>query len=41
MRDILLTLVVTFIYGRFNQRLNRHLPSNTRSKIRLRPNLIR
>ena len=38
---ILLTLLVTFIYGRVNTRLNRHLPSNTRAKIRLRPNLIR
>ncbi len=38
---ILLTLVVTFLYGRVNTHLNRHLPSNTRSKIRLRPNLIR
>ena len=38
---ILLTLMVTFVYGRVNTRLNRHLPSNSRSKIRLRPNLIR
>jgi polar amino acid transport system permease protein len=38
---ICLTLVVTFLYGRVNARLNRHLPSNTRSKIRLRPQLIR
>jgi polar amino acid transport system permease protein len=38
---ILLTLLVTFIYGRVNRHLNRHLPSNSRSKIRLRPNLIR
>jgi polar amino acid transport system permease protein len=38
---ICLTLVVTFVYGRVNARLNRHLPSNNRSKIRLRPNLIR
>jgi polar amino acid transport system permease protein len=38
---ILLTLLVTFVYGRVNARLNRHLPSNTGSKIRLRPNLIR
>ena len=38
---ILLTLLVTFVYGRVNRRLNRHLPSNTGSKIRLRPNLIR
>ncbi len=38
---ILLTLAVTFFYGRVNKRLNRHLPSNIRSKIRLRPQLIR
>ena len=38
---ICLTLVVTFVYGRVNARLNRHLPSNTRSRIRLRPQLIR
>jgi polar amino acid transport system permease protein len=38
---ILLTLLVTFVYGRVNARLNRHVPSNTRAKIRLRPNLIR
>ena len=38
---ICLTLLVTFVYGRVNKRLNRHLPSNSRSKIRLRPQLIR
>ena len=38
---ICLTLLVTFVYGRVNRRLNRHLPANTRSKIRLRPQLIR
>ncbi|WP_395543294.1 ABC transporter permease [Neotabrizicola sp. sgz301269] len=38
---ILLTLIVTAIYGAVNRRLNRHLPSNQKSKIRLRPNLIR
>ena len=38
---ILLTLAVTFFYGRVNKRLNRHLPSNQRAKIRLRPQLIR
>ena len=38
---ILLTLAVTFFYGRVNKRLNRHLPSNIRSRIRLRPQLIR
>ncbi len=38
---ICLTLLVTFVYGRVNKRLNRHLPANTRSNIRLRPQLIR
>ncbi len=38
---ILLTLAVTYFYGLVNRRLNRHLPANTRSRIRLRPNLIR
>ncbi|NHB75240.1 ABC transporter permease subunit [Rhodobacter sp. M37P] len=38
---ILLTLAVTTFYGQINKRLNRHLPSNSRSRIRLRPNLIR
>ena len=38
---ILLTLAVTFFYGRVNRHLIRHLPSNIRSRIRFRPNLIR
>ena len=38
---ICLTLLVTSIYGWVNKRLNRHLPSNTRSRIRLRPQLLR
>lgn len=38
---VLLTLLVTFLYGMINKRLNRHLPSNQRSRIRLRPQLIR
>ena len=38
---ILLTLAVTAVYGAVNTRLNRHLPSNRRQRIRLRPNLIR
>ncbi|MCV2873418.1 amino acid ABC transporter permease [Defluviimonas sp. WL0050] len=38
---ILLTLTVIFLFGRVNARLNRHLPQDTRSKIRLRPQLIR
>lgn len=38
---ICLTLLVTTLYGAVNRWLNRHLPSNQRQKIRLRPNLIR
>jgi len=38
---ICLTLIVTTVYGAVNRKLNRHLPSNQRLKIRLRPNLIR
>ena len=38
---ILLTLFVTWVFGRVNKHLNRHLPQNLKSKIRLRPNLIR
>jgi polar amino acid transport system permease protein len=38
---VLLTLLVTFLYGIVNRRLNRHLPSNQRSRIRLRPQLVR
>ncbi len=38
---ICLTLLITWAYGTMNRRLNRHLPSNQRQKIRLRPNLIR
>jgi polar amino acid transport system permease protein len=38
---ILLTLTVTWLFGRANLYLNRHLPKNQRSRIRLRPNVIR
>jgi polar amino acid transport system permease protein len=38
---VLLTLMVTLLYGLVNRRLNRHLPSNARSRIRLRPQIIR
>ena len=38
---ILLTLLLIWAFGRVNTRLNRHLPSNIRSRIRLRPQLIR
>ncbi len=38
---ILLTLVIVSLFGLINARLNRHLPQHTRSKLRVRPNLIR
>jgi polar amino acid transport system permease protein len=38
---ILLTLLVTFVFGRINRHLNRYVPQNQRSRIRLRPALIR
>lgn len=38
---IILTLLLTWIFGLVNKRLNRHLPSNLGHKIRLRPQLIR
>ena len=38
---VLLTFAVIWFFGRVNRYLNRHLPANTRSRIRLRPQLIR
>lgn len=38
---IVLTLLLIWVFGRVNARLNRHLPSNMGSKIRLRPQVIR
>lgn len=38
---ILLTLCVISLFGLVNRHLNRHLPANTRKKLRIRPNLIR
>ncbi|MEP4197499.1 MAG: ABC transporter permease subunit [Aliishimia sp.] len=38
---ILLTLCVIGVFGMVNRRLNRHLPSNARPKLRVRPNLMR
>ncbi|MDP3263737.1 MAG: ABC transporter permease subunit [Tabrizicola sp.] len=38
---ICLTLLLTSGFNAVNRRLNRHLPSNQTSRIRLRPNLIR
>ena len=38
---IALTLIVTGLFALVNRRLNRHLPSNVKSRIRLRPQIIR
>ena len=38
---ICLTLLLVWGFGRVNARLNRHLPQETRSRIRLRPQFIR
>jgi polar amino acid transport system permease protein len=38
---ILLTLVVISLFGWANRHLNKHLPSNSRPRLRIRPNLIR
>jgi len=38
---ILLILLVIGLFGLVNARLNRHLPANTRQRLRARPNLIR
>ena len=38
---ILLTLTVTFVFGRINRHLNRYVPQNQRSRIRLRPAMFR
>lgn len=38
---ICLTLLLITLFGVVNRRLNRHLPSNQRARIRLRPQLIR
>lgn len=38
---ICLTLLLIWVFGRVNRHLNRHLPSNMRGRIRLRPQLIR
>lgn len=38
---VMLTLGVIWLFGRINRYLNRHLPQNTRSRIRLRPQLVR
>ncbi len=38
---IFLTLIVIGVFGAINRRLNRHLPANTRARLRLRPQIIR
>lgn len=38
---ILLTLLVTLLFGAINRHLNRYLPTNQKSRIRLRPQVIR
>jgi polar amino acid transport system permease protein len=38
---ILLTLIVIALFGTVNRRLNRHLPSERRSRLRIRPQVIR
>ena len=38
---IVLTLIVIAFFGLINRRLNRHLPSEHRAKIKYRPNLMR
>ncbi|GAB5449153.1 ABC transporter permease [Gymnodinialimonas sp.] len=38
---VILTLCVITLFGLINRRLNRHLPSDQRRRLRIRPNLIR
>jgi polar amino acid transport system permease protein len=38
---VILTLALIGIFGAVNRRLNRHLPSNERSKLKVRPQIIR
>ena len=38
---ILLTLLLIWLFGIVNRRLNRHLPANTQARLRIRPQLIR
>lgn len=38
---VILTLIVITLFGAINRRLNRHLPSDARRRLRIRPNLIR
>lgn len=38
---VLLTLLVVTVFGATNRRLNRHVPQNTRSRLKYRPQIIR
>ena len=38
---ILFTLVIVTVFGLVNKRLNRHLPTERRTRLRFRPNLLR
>ena len=38
---VLLTLLIIWLFAAINKRLNRHLPQETRTKLRIRPQLIR
>ncbi len=38
---IIITLMITFIFGRINRRLNRHLPQGGRRPLKIRPRFIR
>ncbi|MGL4310441.1 MAG: ABC transporter permease [Paracoccaceae bacterium] len=38
---ILLTLLLVWVFGLANRRLNRHLPGNTRQRLKIRPQIIR
>lgn len=38
---ILLTLLLVWLFGLANRRLNRHLPGNTRQRLKIRPHIIR
>lgn len=38
---IIVTLIIIALFGTINKRLNRHLPTERRARLRIRPNLIR
>jgi polar amino acid transport system permease protein len=38
---VILTLVIIWIFGAINRRLNRHLPAERRQRLRIRPQVIR